>query len=97
MFTLLRDDRFSRAINSFKQKEQRITRWLDGSAQQNEPLHELFTDETVCGMSSHAYYGIDFGCQFELMLSNLGPTTVEPDKIRPEETSLPMLLIVLDE
>ena len=47
MFTLLRDDRFSRAINSFKQKEQRITRWLDGSAQQNEPLFELFTHESA--------------------------------------------------
>ena len=57
MFTLLRDDRLSRAINSFKAKEQRVTRWLDGCALQNEPLHELFTDESVCGMSSlYVYY-----------------------------------------
>ena len=64
MFTLLRDDRLSRAINSFKAKEQRVTRWLDGCALQNEPLHELFIDEPIAGMSSHACYGIDFDCHF---------------------------------
>ena len=59
------------AWERFKTAEPRVTRWFDDSAQQQEPLYELFEDELIVGMSSHASYDIDYNYNFKLMKSKL--------------------------
>ena len=51
------------------------------SHRRNEPLHEMLTGESATGMSSHVSYDINIDYYFELMVSNLGPTTVSSNKI----------------
>ena len=52
MNNLLSNGNFE-AIRRFKDREQKITRWFDGSMTQHEQLSEVFEDEPVTGMKSN--------------------------------------------
>ena len=55
------------AVRRFKDAEQKITRWFDGSMMKHEQLYEVFEDEPVTGMKVYAWYDLDIGCNFGFM------------------------------
>ena len=69
MNNLLRNGSFD-AVRTFKDSEQKIARWFDGSMTNHEPLHEVFADESVTGMKVYAWHELDDGCNFRIMESN---------------------------